>query len=89
MSTTTNRPATTRWSSSAKSVNAHVLLPARKSAVNNSLIAQQHTFAQRTAKTRHDVEQLFKLYCTNNLKFHTFQRQVVTGRSLSKIYSLF
>lgn len=73
MSTTT-----TRWSSSAKPTHAPVLLPTRKS-TTNSLINNQHTFIQRTAKTRHDVEQLFKLYCTNNLKYNTFQRQVVTG----------
>jgi hypothetical protein len=43
-------------------------------------INNQQSFAQRMAKTRHDVEELFKLYCTNNVKFDTFQRQIVTGK---------
>lgn len=65
-----------RWSSSAKS---NVLLPARKK-LPQPLILHQHTCAQRMAKTKHDVEQLFKIYYTSNIKFNTFEKHVVTGR---------
>ena len=75
---TTNRP-TSRWSSSSKSTNSTSLLSARKKSAL-PLTTNHHTFTQRTAKTRHDVEQLFKLYYTTHIKFDTFQRQVVTGR---------
>lgn len=67
-----------RWPSSTKS---NVLLPARKKpqAPPPPLIIHQHTSAQRTAKTKQDIEQLFKLYYSANVKFNTFQKQVVTG----------
>lgn len=72
----TNR-SVPRWPSSAKS---NVLLPARKKLPPQPLILHQHTCAQRMAKTKHDVEQLFKLCYSANVKFNTFQKQVVTGR---------
>jgi hypothetical protein len=40
----------------------------------------QQTFSQRMAKTKHDVEELFKLYYSNDTKFNTFQQQIVTGK---------
>lgn len=39
------------------------------------------TYAQRMAKTKHDIEELFKLYYSNDIKFDTFQRQIVTGKN--------
>ena len=66
-----------RWSSSAKS---NLLLPARKK-LPQPLNLHQHNCAQRLAKTKHDVEQLFKLYYTSNIKFNTFEKHVVTGRT--------
>ena len=76
MSATNRSPP--RWPSSAKS---NVLLPARKKPLPQPIILHQHNCAQRTAKTKHDVEQLFKLYYSANVKFNTFQKQVVTGRT--------
>lgn len=37
------------------------------------------SFAQRMAKTKSDIEELFKLYYSNSLKFDSFERQIVTG----------
>jgi len=73
----TNRP-TSRWSSSTKS-NSLIHQSTRKKPIQPP-INHQHTITQRLAKTRHDVEQLFKLYYATNIKFDTFQRQVVTGK---------
>jgi len=39
----------------------------------------QKTFAQRMAKTKQDIEELFKLYYSNDIKFDTFQKQIVQG----------
>lgn len=82
---TTNRP-TTRWSSSSKStMNSNIqpvsFINPQKKNVHRSLplMNQQHTFTQRMTKTRHDIEQLFKLYYSANIKFDTFQKQIVTG----------
>lgn len=33
------------------------------------------------AKSKHDIHELFNLYYSNNVKFDTFQRQIVTGKS--------
>ena len=74
---TTNRP-TTRWSSSSKS--SSLINPSTRKKPLQPTINYQHTFGQRAAKTRHDVEELFKLYYAANIKFDTFQRQVVTGK---------
>lgn len=80
-----NRP-TARWSSSSKSTSSINLstpsmIPRKK--VYRPLMNQQHNSTQRMAKTRHDIEQLFKLYYSTNIKFDTFQKQIVTGKFLS------
>jgi hypothetical protein len=80
-----SRP-TSRWSSSMstpiKSGSSNYpttpILPSRKK-FHRLPTNNQARFAQRMAKTRHDVEELFKLYYSNNIKFDTFQRQIVTG----------
>ena len=77
----TNRP-TSRWSSSTKSstlINQPTPLMTTQKKLHRPLINTQHNLSHRTSKVRHDVEQLFKLYYTTNIKFDTFQRQVVTG----------
>ena len=79
----TNR-STSRWSSSTKS-NSIINQSTRKRPPQPTTNAQ-HTFTQRMAKTRHDVEQLFKLYYAANVKFDTFQRQVVTGKFQIRIF---
>jgi len=73
---TTNRP-TSRWPSSTKSNNSFNQTPQKK--LSRPLI-NQHNYSQRSAKSRHDVEQLFKLYYSTNIQFDTFQKQVVTGK---------
>jgi len=85
----TNRP-TSRWSSSTKSSNSTnqtipIVAPRKK--LYRPVVNQQHTFT-RMAKTRHDVEQLFKLYYSANIKFDTFQKQVVTGKFQSFFFKL-
>ncbi|CAF0757198.1 unnamed protein product [Rotaria sordida] len=40
---------------------------------------QKKLFSQRMAKSKHNIEELFKLYYSNDVKFDTFQRQIVTG----------
>ncbi|CAF5147943.1 unnamed protein product, partial [Rotaria sp. Silwood1] len=82
----TNRP-TSRWSSSIptriKSSNTNnnqtiPLIISRRKLLRTAKNHQQ-TFAQRMAKVRHDTEELFQLYYSNNIKFDTFQQQIVTG----------
>lgn len=49
----------------------------------------QRTYAQRLAKSKRDIEELFKLYYSNDIKFDTIHRQIVMGNSncsLSHIY---
>lgn len=41
----------------------------------------QRTYAQRLAKSKHDIEELFKLYYSNDIKFDTIHRQIVMGNS--------
>jgi hypothetical protein len=85
-----NRP-TSRWPSAAKpNSSIHIITPFMTTGkrVNRPLINNQHSAAaQRTTKTRHDVEQLFKLCYSTNVKFDTFQRQVVTGKVPSFSFS--
>ena len=52
-----------------------------RNAANN-----QRTYAQRLAKSKRDIEELFRLYYSNDIKFDTIHRQIVTGNSN---YSLF
>jgi hypothetical protein len=73
---TTNRP-TSRWLSSTKSNN--LINQTSQKKLSRPLINQQHNYSQRSAKSNHDVEQLFKLYYSTNIQFDTFQKQVVTG----------
>ncbi|CAF1468995.1 unnamed protein product [Rotaria sordida] len=82
----TSRPAS-RWSSSSpariKSSNIYngqtiPLIISRRKLFRTSKNHQQ-TFTQRMAKVRHDTEELFQLYYSNNIKFDTFQQQIVTG----------
>ncbi|CAF2559580.1 unnamed protein product [Rotaria sp. Silwood2] len=42
----------------------------------------QQTFSQNMAKVRQDTEELFQLYYSNNIKFDTFQQQIVTGKRI-------
>ena len=41
----------------------------------------QKTTAQRRNRSKHDMEELFKLYYSNDLQFDAFQRQIVTGKN--------
>ena len=41
----------------------------------------QRTYAQRLAKSKRDIEELFKLYYSNDIKFDTIHRQIVMGNS--------
>lgn len=41
----------------------------------------QRTYAQRLAKSKRDIEELFRLYYSNDIKFDTIHRQIVTGNS--------
>lgn len=78
---------TSRWLSSMstriKSINPKnptiPLILSRRKLLRASKNHQQ-TFAQRMAKVKHDTEELFQLYYSNNFKFDTFQQQIVTGR---------
>ena len=40
---------------------------------------RQNATAQRRNRSKHDMEELFKLYYSNDLQFDAFQRQIVTG----------
>ncbi|CAF4519597.1 unnamed protein product, partial [Rotaria magnacalcarata] len=40
--------------------------------------ANKKNFAQRMAQSRNDIEELFRLYYSNDLKFDNMQRQIVT-----------
>ena len=76
-----SRP-TSHWSSSR-------LLAGSNNRVTPLLIARKKLsqlsrnnrppFAEHMAKTKHEVEELFKLYCSNDTKLNTFQ-QTVTGK---------
>lgn len=39
----------------------------------------QKLFQQRQTQSKHDIEQLFRLYYSNDLQFDAFQRQIITG----------
>ncbi len=56
------------------------LVNVRRKFFRNS-INNQKTYAQRMAKSKHNIEELFKLYYSNDIKFDTIQRQIVTGKS--------
>ncbi|CAM4797074.1 unnamed protein product [Rotaria magnacalcarata] len=45
--------------------------------------ANKKNFAQRMAQSRNDIEELFRLYYSNDLKFDNMQRQIVTGKRIS------
>jgi hypothetical protein len=55
------------------------LLNVRKKLFRQS-INKQKSLAQRMDKSKHDMEELFKLYYSNDIKFDTFERQIVTGK---------
>jgi hypothetical protein len=83
-----NRP-TSRWSSSTKSsssTNQTAPLMASRKKFYRPLQNNQHAFGQRMARTKHDIEQLFKLYYSNNIKFDTFQKQMITGKFQSFLF---
>jgi len=42
--------------------------------------SNQKTYAQRMAKSKHNIEELFKLYYSNDIQFDTIHRQIVTGK---------
>ncbi|CAF1427447.1 unnamed protein product [Rotaria magnacalcarata] len=88
----TSRP-TSRWLSSmptrVKSNNnptrqAIPLILARRKLLRSAKNHQQ-TFAQRMAKVKHDTEELYQLYYSNNIKFDTFQQQIITGTRISSL----
>ncbi|CAF2517530.1 unnamed protein product [Rotaria sp. Silwood2] len=78
--------STSRWSTSmsvtSKSTNATnqttPLVVLRRKLFRQSA-SHKKNFSQRMEKSKHDVEELFKLYYSNDIKFDTFQRQIVTG----------
>ncbi|CAF4714915.1 unnamed protein product, partial [Rotaria magnacalcarata] len=37
------------------------------------------------AKVKHDTEELYQLYYSNNIKFDTFQQQIITGTRISSL----
>ncbi|CAF3480165.1 unnamed protein product [Rotaria socialis] len=45
--------------------------------------ANKKSFTQRMAQSRNDIEELFRLYYSNDLKFDNMQRQIVTGKRIS------
>jgi dGTP triphosphohydrolase len=81
-----NRP-TSRWSTSLSvttkctgATNQTIpLISVRKKLFRQS-VSSQKTLAQRRAKAKHDIEELFKIYYSDDVKFDTFQRQIVTGK---------
>ncbi|CAF3502993.1 unnamed protein product [Rotaria sp. Silwood1] len=84
-----SRP-TSRWSTSmsviSKSTNftnqTTPLVILRRKLFRQSANHKKN-FSQRMEKSKHDVEELFKLYYSNDIKFDTFQRQIVTGTRIS------
>lgn len=81
-----SRP-TSRWSTSmsitTKSTAATnqtiPLINVRRKLFRQSANSQKF-YAQRMAKSKHEIEELFKLYYSNDIKFDTFHRQIVTGK---------
>jgi hypothetical protein len=81
-----NRPAS-RWSTSlsitTKSTGATnqtvPLITVRRKLLRQSANTQK-SLSKRLTKSRNDIEELFKLYYSNDVKFDTFQRQIVTGK---------
>ncbi len=43
---------------------------------------RQKNLSQHTTKSKHNMEELFQLYYSTDIKFDTFQRQIVTGKFL-------
>lgn len=83
-----------RWSGStsiaSKSSNAtHSTTPLiilRRKLFRQS--ANKKNFTQRIAQSRNDIEELFRLYYSNDVKFDNNQRQIVTGKSIPIFYLL-
>jgi len=81
-----SRP-TSRWSTSMSITTKSTgytnqtipLVNVRKKLFRQSANSQK-SFAQRMAKSKHDIEELFKIYYSNDVKFDTFRRQIVTGK---------
>lgn len=71
-----------RWSLATRSTVASVqtipLVNVRRKLLrqNNS---NQRTISQRDNRGKTDIQELFKLYYSNDLQFDGFQRQIVTG----------
>ena len=80
------RPAS-RWSTSMSimtkstvdSNQATPLVNVRRKLYRQSDNAKK-SFAQHLDKSKRDIEELFKLYYSNDIRFDTFQRQIVTGK---------
>lgn len=78
---------TTRWPSSmptktkSNSPIRHTipLILSRRKLLRSAKNHQQ-TFAQRMAKVKHDTEELYQLCYSHNIKFDTFQQQMITGK---------
>ncbi len=80
-----NRPAS-RWSTSMSTTTKSTgltnqtipLINVRKKLFRQSGSSYKN-HAKRTAKSKHDIEELFKLYYSTDIKFDNFQKQIVTG----------
>jgi hypothetical protein len=78
---------TSRWSTSMSiatrstgATNQTIpLVTVRRKLLRQSANSQK-SLSHRMTKSKHDVEELFKLYYSNDVKFDTFQRQIVTGK---------
>jgi hypothetical protein len=81
-----NRPRS-RWSTSMSITTKSTgstgqtipLINVRKKLFRQSANSQK-ILTRRMTKSKHDIEELFKLYYSNDIKFDTFQRQIVTGK---------
>lgn len=81
-----NRPRS-RWSTSMSITTKSTgstgqtipLINVRKKLFRQSANSQKIS-TRHMAKSKHDIEELFKLYYSNDIKFDTFQRQIVTGK---------
>ncbi|UJR37906.1 hypothetical protein I4U23_030594 [Adineta vaga] len=79
-----SRP-TTGWSTATKlstfSNRSAPLVTTRRKLFRNS-INNQTNGLQRMKQSKYDMEELFNLYYSNDIKFDTFQKQIVTGKRI-------
>ena len=48
----------------------------------------QKNCSQRVKQSKYDMEELFNLYYSNDIKFDTFQKQIVTGKKIISVFSI-